>query len=847
MKYLIFVLSLAPFGLLNAQFVDLFTDGDFTQSPTWIGNTDSFEIIQNVLHLNAPSNTAESYLSTASQGVVSGIWEFFVRFDFNPSSSNKALVYIMSDESNLSQANQGYVIMLGNSSDEISLYQLLNGNMTKIIDGQDGLLNHNQNELYIKLERSEIGLFTLWADTALNQNYFLIGQTLNQSCFQSAYFGVLCDYTASRSDKFWFDNFTVTTSIYMDSFPPKIDTSYHYQLSQLHVICNEGVDSVNLNVSSINNQNVSSFTITNHELILPALLDTGLNTIHLVLYDSLNNELDTNYSFYITPSLDYASILINEIYADETPSYGMPDNEFLELYNPGLDTQFLNGCFLADASDTIPLPYFELMPDSLIILCKTTAVNDYSAFGNAIGVPNFISLNNTEDQLSLLNAYYQIIDSVSYSSTWYNNEVDSFGNEKNNGGFSLERINIKGPCSSINYWFPSKMPEGASPGKTNSVTIQNTTSSSLKVLDYQIENDSTLHLYFNTAVFIDSNTLFSLDYLDIEQFFTFDQQHFTFLFSNPIQTNIFHMIDIQNLIDCYGQYYPTLIDSFIYLNNAEKGDLLINEILFNPKPNGSDYLEIYNNSSKIISTEGFQIQKRDVDNPLNLVDEITLPNKLIKPNDYWVFTNDSFSVSSNYYVENPRQLVPISIPNFNDDEGIIVLVDDDLNIVDSMYYHKNWHSPFIDNVEGVSLERTNATTLFNVEDNWHSAAKTYGYGTPTAQNSQFFEYGLGENIIIAPAVISPDGDGFQDYLIIQFNNTSPQSYLGISIYDLQGRQVKELMQKELIGQHNQWQWDGSDKFGNKVPIGIYILVFEHLELNGKTRQVRKSIVVAAKL
>ena len=97
-KRLIYTSICVLFSQLSvAQFTDNFTDGDFTNNPTWSGDVANFEVnIPLQLHLNAPAVADESYLSTPSVSMNNAVWEFYVEMDFNPSSANYAKVYLAS-------------------------------------------------------------------------------------------------------------------------------------------------------------------------------------------------------------------------------------------------------------------------------------------------------------------------------------------------------------------------------------------------------------------------------------------------------------------------------------------------------------------------------------------------------------------------------------------------------------------------------------------------------------------------------------------------------------------------------------------------------------------------------
>ena len=154
MKYILLVICLIFSQAISAQFVDTFSDGDFTQNPTWTGEDSRFSIDNLQLRLQAPAVASSAYLSTQSESINDAIWQFKVKLDFNPSSSNLADVYIVSSQSDLGSPLNGYFVSIGDSQDEISLYRQNGTIKTKLIDGIDGLLNMTSVE--VEIEEHEI-------------------------------------------------------------------------------------------------------------------------------------------------------------------------------------------------------------------------------------------------------------------------------------------------------------------------------------------------------------------------------------------------------------------------------------------------------------------------------------------------------------------------------------------------------------------------------------------------------------------------------------------------------------------------------------------------------------------
>lgn len=74
-----------------------------------------------------------------------------------------------------------------------------------------------------------------------------------------------------------------------------------------------------------------------------------------------------------------------------------------------------------------------------------------------------------------------------------------------------------------------------------------------------------------------------------------------------------------------------------------------------------------------------------------------------------------------------------------DDAGVIIFSNQQGVAIDSLKYSAKWHFPLLHDVEGVSLERIQFKGNTNDASNWHSAASTVGFATPTYTNSQLAE------------------------------------------------------------------------------------------------------------
>jgi hypothetical protein len=97
------------------------------------------------------------------------------------------------------------------------------------------------------------------------------------------------------------------------------------------------------------------------------------------------------------------------------------------------------------------------------------------------------------------------------------------------------------------------------------------------------------------------------------------------------------------------------------------------------------------------------------------------------------------------------------------------------------------------------------------------------------------------NLRLASRVLTPNGDGINDQLSLDFDlvNILENRPLRFSLFDLSGRLVRQIETRSMAGAQ-QLQWDGADSQGARVPPGIYLL---RLEAEGDARSEGISRVV----
>jgi hypothetical protein len=168
------------------------------------------------------------------------------------------------------------------------------------------------------------------------------------------------------------------------------------------------------------------------------------------------------------------------------------------------------------------------------------------------------------------------------------------------------------------------------------------------------------------------------------------------------------------------------------------------------------------------------------------------------------------------------------------------MIADSSKVIDAMRYDAKMHSAMLNTVSGVSLERISSERPSGEDTNWHSAAETAGFGTPGYKNSQNDDGKADNEISIDPEVFTPNNDGIDDYLNIRYKFDEAGYVANVYIYSSSGKFVRRLANNVTIGTEGAFSWDGKDENNKLSNAGIYIIVVEIFNLQGKIKQYKKT-------
>jgi hypothetical protein len=476
------------------------------------------------------------------------------------------------------------------------------------------------------------------------------------------------------------------------------------------------------------------------------------------------------------------------------------------------------------------------------VLTSTANIPLYTST-TAVGVTSFPSLNNAGDDVVLKDNFGQIIDKLSYTDDWYRDDI------KKSGGYSLELINPNDPCSDGDNWMASTWILGGTPGSVNSVfsIIPDTTAPNITLALALAPNF--LELQFNEGM--DSSSLANA-LLSFNPSLTIQNKYIqgshpkamTLQFNENLVGSQLYTFTLGAISDCWLNSTERN-GNFILPETAQKADVIINEILQNPLTGGQDWIELYNNSDKVINLKDWQLANYDNDTIDNF--KTILGNYLLQPNDYVVLGKDSTFVKQNYPFSIPGKFLFCELPSYNNDSGTVYLIYNS-EIIDKVSYQDEWHFDLLDNTDGVSLERIDPNGSSDSKFNWHSAAEDVGFATPGRKNSQYRPAVSNGEITFTEDIFSPDNDGYQDILQVTYNLTNSGLLGKAQIFDDRGRLVRSIFTNELVGSSGTFSWDGTTDQQVKASIGVYVLVFEAFSTDGGVFFAKqKAFTLAGKL
>jgi len=529
--------------------------------------------------------------------------------------------------------------------------------------------------------------------------------------------------------------------------------------------------------------------------------------------------------------------------ADPTPVVGLPDAEYIELFNRSMEPVNLKSWTFVAGTRSSTFPDSVIAPGGYAIICGQASYNSLKFFGNVIPLNTF-QLPNETSTLSLFSRSKKLVFSITYNLKWWNSD-------KRNGGYAVEMIDLQNPCEENRNWATSIDERGGTPGNKNSISGKNVDNIPPEIERVDILSGRELRIISNEK--LDSLNAVSGAQIDVKGKTIINKKlespgfkNIVLSLDSPLLQGEVYLISIKNMADCSGNLLRESDFKIALPSKADSGEVVLNEILFNPPENGVDFVEIYNTSNKFISLRNWSVG--NIKNGLpDVFRTLTTENLILAPFTYLALTTDTDVTKQNYPSDRPVFLFQVeAMPSFPNTSGGVILKDESGKILDRFDYSETMHDPLISNPKGVSLEKSDFLISSQLSDNWHSASPTTGNASPGYANSQIKPQTDEDIFTVNSEAFSPNNNGVDDFAKIIYKTQAAGEIATVRIYDITGRLIKNLLRNQLIGTTGEIRWDGTDENGILAATGYYLILIDIFNANGQTKQFKLKVVVVKK-
>lgn len=467
-QIILFILVLLPVCVF-AQFTETFDGPEINSANPWKGDLDKFIInADGWLQQNDPAKTAgKSSLSLNIPYSTNMQWEFDVKATFKPSDDNYIRLYLYEEDKD----TYHYLQIGHDGAKKLSLRMI--GNQ-ELIRCKSSLFAEDQDSFRLKITLEDNKDWSVYSRKAVDTYYVLEGTCVSPitKTVSDGQFFITTKYTQNRYQNFSLDNIRISHVITATPLKPEgedpeppveavLPTLVGMQplsLSELQFVFDLPVEiaKAKFSISGIGKANRVAYadqTKTTVNTRYPREMVPGGN--YTISYEGITdqggNEL-TSYSEEVVLETEEdaakpGSVVINEIMADPKGIKGLPETEYVELYNTTENGLSLTDWQFAYGGKSKPMTSFELSPKGYAVLYRSGREVNIAPGAVKVPLDNFPSqLANAGKQLQLLDASGNLIDEVTY--------------EKAKPGKSWER--------SSGGWHLSSDPRGGTPGSVNS-------------------------------------------------------------------------------------------------------------------------------------------------------------------------------------------------------------------------------------------------------------------------------------------------------------------------------------------------------------------------------------------
>lgn len=830
MNKLLIVLYLFISHISFGQIADSFTT---TNLNSWTGDTSKFQIQNQQLQSNSLIPNDLFYIARPCNFGIQE-WQLDLNLLFNTSSVNYVDFVLFSNNSNLLNADSTLYVRVGNTKDEISLYQKMGSNTQLLIDGLDGVTNKSRSELILKVRRLEDSLYLNFSNSWTAPLVFKIPTSSPVDTLSIRYQNAFCGLIIKQSTASFFQdhyfNYFYAGDLIKDTIPPQIKALSVLDSNQLGISFTKPIQNQlltklgNYQVESINPNNIERISEDSIVLTFPNTFPSGLKRVLRIdslmdLVGNLTTSQSIDFEYRYIRFAQHGDILISEVFAK--PASSGLSVEAYEIYTVTQDFLDIGSLKMLDFTSDERFPNQILQPNSYYVVCDD---QDSALFQNTISLRTMPTLNDDSDLIRIEDDSGSIIANLQYFSSWHKSG-------KENGFWSLEMKDINKGCHISSNFSSSIHPNGHTLGTVNSINEALPQSPNFLERHYS-NNPRILSLYFSDAVepqlYKDPN-LYQLDPdigVDSIRIARDNSNQLILYFNQDIKAQ--QKITLLSHTQCNGFNMTAQTIEWEVSKIPQVNNLQITEVMFNALTNCSEYVEILNVSRNYINLKNNFLGHASSSKNVQFV--LTEEEFMLAPNQLAVLVQNKEEFNSCYTICPDALIIEVKDwTSLSDEGGSIWLRNGQNQIIDTILYHKDYHSTLLNDEDGVALEKIDSAQSGLNRTVWSSVGSDQNYASPGCNSN--FHKSLSSNQPFSLA--SPYfGLGINGSANIQYQLPKPNYQLSIEIVDKRGVRVMQLVNNQVVSQKGSYFWDGTDNEGRDVALGIYFIRIQAIHSDG---------------
>jgi hypothetical protein len=848
---------------VKAQLADDFSSGCFATGG-WLGDTSHFRFTSSSAIPPAQHPALQLYTTGSGSSCMyrklplsqKMEWSAWCKLSFNPSSSNYARMYLLCN-AGFPSVTEGCIFMgFGMSGDRAGIYQHIGGQVVTLYTDTVHLYNQSTNIMRFSI-RYQQPWWYFSSDSSGGNNFSPVDSFQYNVMADSAVAAIWCQYTSSNAAKFYFDDF-YAGPVPEDTIPPVLVTGGVKGEQILELIFSE----------PLNQQIISTKQyFMSPQIGLPLLVYTdpfNQKIVNILFADPfpdgiplsifLNHVTDKSGNLMADTTLPFLwhralrnEVIISEIMADPSPPVKLPESEYLELHNTSeLPVNLCNWILQVDQSQ-FSLPCITMGPGSYLLLVNENDISMWSGFSSVCAVSK-LSLRNDGALLSLQDYAGKIIHAVEFNPAWHTTPQQS------EGGYSLEIRDEKNPCDQLNTWRSTLDLLGGTPCRSNSFKESFPDQKPPSLLRIYVADATTIIIDLSEPMDTTGNPSVLFQIKDhpgrINNFILHAPlfQQVELQLACPLSPDTIYTLLLQDTLkDCCGNFLTLGTFPFGIPVLPDSADLVASEVMYMPLDEGTEYLEIFNNSGKLIDLSMCRLAKLDTVNmSIQALYNLTDQPVMIFPGDYMVMTGEIIKLlNSHSQADAGHVFCNAAMPVLPDDGAVYAIITQGGMEIDRFCYDKSFHAPYLSNIKGIALERLSPLLKGSRASAWYSASSASGWATPTLPNSQHLIYGIPEvKMEVKPRCYRPGTGAGSDLVSIRFSGLTSGSQLTLRVFDEAGNHIKYLVNEGVAADEDIWRWDGTQDSGQLPASGIYIIDAAISSGNGSTGRIRVPVVLA---